>query len=151
MENTLKNKAFQAALATGTVLLGSASVASAGNLFSFEDLGSGSELRSELIAKNNPAAIGSFVNNSDLELKCGEGKCGEGKCGEAGKEGKKAKKAESTKAGEHKCGEGKCGEGKCGGESKEAKKPAKEAKMKSKAGEHKCGEGKCGEGKCGGI
>lgn len=123
------------ALATGTVLIGSLANVQAADLFSAEDLGTGAELRSELIVKNNPLVEAtSFLNNSDIELKCGEGKCGEGKCGE-GKE-KKAEKGKESKTSEHKCGEGKCGEGK----EKKAEKSTKE----SKSSEHKCGEGKCG-------
>ena len=122
------------ALATGTVLIGSLANVQAADLFSSEDLGSGAELRSELIVKNNPLVeASSFLNNSDIELKCGEGKCGEGKCGE-----KKAEKKAESKSAEHKCGEGKCGEKKS--ESKASEKSTKE----SKSSEHKCGEGKCG-------
>lgn len=132
-------KVLNTALATGAVLAGSLANVQAADLFSAEDLGTGAELRSELIVKNNPLVEStSFLNNSDIELKCGEGKCGEKKEAKAGKkEGKSA---------EHKCGEGKCGEKKA--EKKGEKKAEK--KTEGKSTEHKCGEGKCGEGKCGG-
>lgn len=113
------------ALATGALLIGSAN-ANTNDIFQVTDLGSGAELRSELLTINDlPAAIQA---NGELELKCGEGKCGEGKCGE---------KSEASS------------------EEAEATAPAAEteaeteAASESKEGEHKCGEGKCGEGKCG--
>lgn len=136
-----------AALAVGTVAVGSFN-ANAANLFETSDLGSGAELRNELLTKNH-SSVNTLLNNSEVELKCGEGKCGEGKCGG---ESKKAD-AKDSKSSEHKCGEKskkasakegkssehKCGEGKCGGDKKDAKKSDE-----SKSSEHKCGEGKCG-------
>ena len=118
-----------AALAVGTVAVGSFN-ANAANLFETSDLGSGAELRNELLAKNH-SSVNTLFDNSEVELKCGEGKCGEGKCG-----GEKSKKADAkdSKSSEHKCGEGKCG-----GDKKDAKKSDE-----SKSSEHKCGEGKCG-------
>ena len=84
------NKMKIAALASGAAMLGAfTSTASANELLNFEDLGTGSELRSNLITAD---ALSAFTNNTDVEFECGEGKCGEGKCGEG------------------KCGEGKCGE-----------------------------------------
>ncbi|MDR9486838.1 hypothetical protein [Salibacter sp.] len=131
-----------AALAVGTVAVGSFN-ANAANLFETSDLGSGAELRNELLAKNH-SSVNTLLNNSEVELKCGEGKCGG--------ESKKAD-AKDSKSSEHKCGEKskkasakegkssehKCGEGKCGGDKKDAKKSDE-----SKSSEHKCGEGKCG-------
>jgi uncharacterized low-complexity protein len=131
-KNTKKAVATTA-LATGTMVLGAlagATNAQAADLFAFETLGSGAELRSELLAVNNAT---DFIKNNDLELKCGEGKTEEKK---------------SAKAKEGKAAEGKCGEGKCGEDGKKA--AAKSAKAADgKAAEGKCGEGKCGEGKCG--
>lgn len=106
---------------TGTILSGAllgATSVNAAQMFSFDDLGSGAELRSELL-------------NAANGIKTFEATCGE-------------KKAEGeSKAADHKCGEGKCGEEhhKKEGESKAADHKCGE----SKAGEHKCGEGKCGE------
>ena len=88
--------------------------ANAADLFRFSNLGTGEEVRSQL--------LGGAANALHLELKCGEkgkadstaakkgkdGKCGEGKCGEAKKAGDK--KDTSKKKGK----DGKCGEGKCG-------------------------------------
>ncbi|MCT4587674.1 MAG: hypothetical protein N4A71_07620 [Carboxylicivirga sp.] len=130
----------------GGMIAGASSLsANAGDLLNYGDLGSGSELRSDLLEQ-----YGSPVSTANLpsdyivgEAKCGEGKCGEGKCGE-GKEKtkeKKGKEAKTAKKGETKTSEAKCGEGKCG----EGKSNKKEAKKK----ETKTGEGKCGEGKCG--
>lgn len=121
------------AILTGAIV-GSVGTVSATNLFETTDLGSGAELRSDLLSKN--AATG-LIDNSLVELKCGEGTCGE----------KSEKKAKKSKEGEHKCGEGKCGEGKS---EKKAKKAKSEKTTKTKSGEHKCGEGKCGEATCGG-
>ena len=130
----IKKSLVGTTLATGSVLisaLAGSTDAKAADLFAFENLGSGAELRSELIAVNDAT---DFIKNNELELKCGEGKCGEDK---------KDAKAKDGKAAEGKCGEGKCGEGKCGEGKADAK--AKDGK----AAEGKCGEGKCGEGKCG--
>ncbi len=96
-----------AALASGAVMIGAFGTnANAAELLNFEDLGSGSELRSNLITAD---AMSAFTSNTDVEFECGEGKCGEGKCGE-----------------------GKCGEGKCGEKGKkEEKKDDNKASMKS--------------------
>ena len=130
------------ALATGTLMLGAFANGNsiAADTGGFEDLGSGAELRSELLANNNPVQ---FMNNREVELKCGEGTCGE-KSKEGKADSKEKAKASDDKAAEHKCGEGKCGE-----EKKADKKEKKAKASDDKAGEHKCGEGKCGEGKCG--
>ena len=125
----------------GSIVLGSVVglggiQANAAELFNYNDLGSGSEVRSQLLQTERS------IDNA-IELSCGE---------------KSEKKAES-KSSEHKCGEGKCGEeGKKEGKSEKAEKGEKAEKSskkekkasESKATESKCGEGKCGEGKCGG-
>ena len=115
-----------ASLAAGTISGMSAVDAHALQQTGFTALGSGAQVRTQLIDLNttentNPGYFGHHEKGG--EHKCGEGKCGEGKCGEG-------KCGEGKDSGEHKCGEGKCGEAK-------------------DSGEHKCGEGKCGEGKCG--
>lgn len=116
MEN--KNQIAKiAAVAAGALAAISFTTASAESLFQSADLGSGSELRSELLFGNNGFTTESSSNS--IELKCGEkekeGKCGEKeaehKCGEKDKEGK--------------CGEGKCGEGKCGEKDADKKEKKK--------------------------
>lgn len=76
------------AVATGTLALGAVSNnANAADLFTVDHLGSGSEVRSNIIELNSDfIADNRMVSNLNIELKCGEGKCGEGKCGE-GKSG----------------------------------------------------------------
>lgn len=124
-------------LITGAMLTGSlASFAASQNsesLLEYQSLGSGAEVRSELMDLNSPQILNSETTFKMGELKCGEGKCGEGdKKKEDGKA--KAKKSE-TKATEAKCGEGK---------DVKAEKKA-ETKKEGKTSEAKCGEGKCGE------
>lgn len=117
MKNTNKGLG---ALITGTIMAGAlmgSTTATANEMFNFHDLGSGSELRADLLDASNTG------------FKSPEAKCGEAKA-EAKSDAKPEAKAES-KAADHKCGEGKCGEGKCG-----------EAKAESKSADHKCGEGK---------
>lgn len=127
-ENNIKKNL--AVLATGALAVSAVGAnANAIDLFETNDLGTAGELRSQLLGDLVPTG---FINNADVELKCGEGKCGEGKCGEEKKDTdkkdtdkktteksdkkaeKKEEKATEGKSGEHKCGEGKCGEGKCG-------------------------------------
>lgn len=128
-----------AAIVTGTIIAGTFSVnAQAGgtNLFEYDNLGSGAELRSELLQKNSE-------RYKTFEMKCGdkkaeaskkdkssEAKCGADKKADAKKKGNEAKSAEA-----------KCGEGKCGAGDKKADSTKKE---ESKAAQSKCGQGKCG-------
>jgi len=141
----MKNK--NKSILTGTLLAGAALLGTTGmsaaesSLFSFNELGSGSEVRTTL-ASNNTQARADIMS---FDMKCGE------------KSEKTDKKAES-KAKDAKCGEGKCGEGKCGEKTdKKAagaadKDSAKKADSKSKdakCGESKSKDAKCGEGKCG--
>ncbi len=84
------------------------------DILAYNDLGTGSQVRSHLIQMNTNQVDGQTSNVVKFaELKCGEGKCGEGdKKKEAKKEGEKAKAtAKESKSAEAKCGEGKCGEG----------------------------------------
>ena len=99
--------------------------ANAGNMFSYEDLGTGSQVRTSLIEKYvSPGdAVYNFNENFVFEEKCGEGKCGEKK--------EPAKKQETKKEGKEKA----------------TKAKAKKAPEKGKTKEAKCGEGKCGEKK----
>lgn len=125
-------------LITGILLTGSLATfaASSGNqnLFEYSSMGSGAEVRSEILDMNAPNIL-----SNETTYKFGEAKCGEGKCGgEEKKEAKtKGEKTAVTKTSEAKTSEAKCGEGKCGeGEKKVAKE--------GKTSEAKCGEGKCG-------
>ena len=107
------------------------------DILAYNDLGTGSQVRSVLIDMNsNQANEQSSKVVKFAELKCGEGKCGEGKCGEgdkkeatkASKEGEAAAATAATaesKSAEAKCGEGTCGEG-------EKKVAAKEETTKKK-------------------
>ena len=98
------------------------------DILAYNDLGTGSQVRSHLIHMNSNQVDGQTSNVVKFaELKCGEGKCGEGKCGEGDKKeaSKEAKEGETAKAEatESKSAEAKCGEGTCGeGEKKEAAK-----------------------------
>ena len=76
-----KNTIKVAALASGAVIMsafGSTEV-NATTLLDFETLGTGAELRTNLITTS---AVNMIHSNTNIELECGEGKCGEGKCGE---------------------------------------------------------------------
>lgn len=121
--------------------------AASSNMFNYNPMGSGSDVRSTIAEMNQ-------TNKNVYEMKCGakaektakkgeKAKASEAKCGEKAKTDKKMKKNtknEATKTSESKCGEGKCGEkGKM--DKKMDKKAHKEA---SKTSESKCGEGKCG-------
>lgn len=125
-----------AALSKGALAILAVGVsANSVDLFETNDLGTAGELRVQLLGDIVPTG---FMNNADVELKCGEGKCGEGKCGE-GKD--KAEKKDDKKSDDK-------SEAKT--ETKEDKKAEKKSEAKEdKATEAKCGEGKCGEGKCG--
>ena len=131
-------------LLKGTLVAGaffgvsSLTAATTSSLYDYDALGSGSEVRSEILGNTLQATS----PNNNFELNCGEGKCGEGKCGEEKKDAKKTEAKAEDKSKEAKCGEGKCGEGKCGEDKKDAKKT--EAKAEDKSKEAKCGEGKCG-------
>lgn len=142
MENQSKKRGV-GALITGTILTGalmSVSVVNANEMFNYNDLGSGAELRSELLDASNTGmkALEATCGEKKAEGKSTDHKCGEGKCGEKADKKGEAKSTGDSKASDHKCGEGKCGE-------KTDKKADK--KSESKSSEHKCGEGKCGESK----
>lgn len=80
------------ALASSAALLAAfgTSNVNAAELFDFESLGTGCQLRSNLITAD---ALNAFTSNTDVEFECGEGKCGEGKCGEG-----KTKESKDDKA-----------------------------------------------------
>lgn len=119
-KKVIKKTLFATTIVAGAIL-GTASINTA-QAFSFNDLGTGADVRAELLDNASNGVVG-------FDLKCGEGKakdakCGEGKCGE-GKCGDKKGKSKDAKCGEGKCGDkkgkskdAKCGEGKCGGHGK---------------------------------
>ena len=123
-----------AAFAAGTLLVGGlvAPNNANANLFEFEALGSGSEIRAEIL---NMSIEFSNVTNMNIEAKCGE-KTKEAKCGEKTKEAKCGEKSKEAKCGE------KTKEAKCGEKTKEAKcgEKTKEAKCGEKTKEAKCGK-----------
>jgi uncharacterized low-complexity protein len=100
------------------------------DILAYNDLGTGSQVRSHLIEMNASQAEGQTSSVVKFaELKCGEGKCGEGKCGEGDKkeakaDAKKGEKAKAT-AKESKSAEAKCGEGEKKADTKKKKKSDK--------------------------
>jgi uncharacterized low-complexity protein len=102
--------------AIATAILGAASMkANTSNLFDFTSLGSGSEVRANLV-NAVPSAVKfsdlSCGDKKDAKAKEGEHKSKDAKCGDS-----KTKEASSDKKahdGAHKSKDGKCGEGKCG-------------------------------------
>jgi len=134
-----QNRLLKTVVISGMIAGASSLGMNAESLFQYEDLGSGAEVRSNLLEQyGSPIASTNLPEDFIIgEAKCGEGKCGEGKCGEEKKE-KKAKKTTEAQKAESKTTEGKCGEEK----SKKVKKGEK--KSESKTSEGKCGEGKCG-------
>ncbi|PKL84318.1 MAG: hypothetical protein CVV24_00475 [Ignavibacteriae bacterium HGW-Ignavibacteriae-3] len=128
MQNHYKNT--KRILVTGSIIAGAIfgagapSTLNAANLFDFNNLGSGAELRASLL-NTSPERT--------LEMKCGN------------KSDSKSPKADDPKAKDSKAKDGKCGEGKCGDKKMNDAKATKP--MDSKAKDGKCGEGKCGEKK----
>lgn len=124
------------ALVTGT-FAGLHSVnAENSSVFEYEAMGSGAEVRSELLAQNNIGLNAADAINSVKTVKFSEMKCGEGTCGSEKKDGDTKKK--DAKVSEKKSAESTCGDDKKSGDKKSA------SKKDSKAAESKCGEGKCG-------
>lgn len=106
------------------------------DILAYNDLGSGSQLRSHLIDANSTQAASAEADAFKYaELKCGE----DGKKAEKKAEGKKAeaKTADTKKTAAKK------------GDAKKADAKAETKATEDKGKEAKCGEGKCGEGKCG--
>ena len=87
-----------AAIIAGAFLTGSliAAPSVSPDILAYNDLGSGSEVRSQLINQNQVNGAESFAYKFG-ELKCGEGKCGEGTCGGDEKK-EEAKKGDAKKA-----------------------------------------------------
>lgn len=133
---TSKRNILTGSLIAGAFVVTGGISASASNLINFNELGSGSQIRANLMDHSLRN-----VNAKTLELNCGE----KAKADTAAK--KSDSKMKDAKCGEGKCGEGKCGEGKCGADKKDAKKAdvsKDEKKAEGKAKDAKCGEGKCG-------
>lgn len=124
--NNIAKHIFVAGTIMAGSFLASASSLRAETLFNYNSVGTGSEMRTNLL-DSSP--------NRNLELKCGnnsesksekkpaseskskDAKCGEKKTESKTKDGKcGAVKADSSKA-SSKSKDGKCGEGKCGGSS----------------------------------
>ncbi len=138
----MNNKVKKSAILSGSILASALTALTITNVEAKTiNLGSGSELRSEIIDLNILSSA-----KSVYEMKCGS------ETTEQGKAKKTEKKAKEGKAVESKCGEGKCGEGKCGSnekaktskDAKAKKADAKKAEKKGKSTESKCGQGKCG-------
>jgi uncharacterized low-complexity protein len=109
-KNTVKNILLTGSIVAGSVLGLSSINAANVETFKYSELGSGGELRAELLHN-------SVTDIRAIEMNCGEkstdSKTKDAKCGE-----KKAKATES-KTKDAKCGEGKCGETKA--KAKDAK------------------------------
>ena len=136
-----KNSILKGVVLSGMIAGALPLATNANNLLSYEVMGSGSELRSELLQQyGSPIDAIANVNGDYLvgEGKCGEGKCGEGKCGE---EGKKEVKAE-VKEGDKKAVESKASVATTGDKAKATTDTKTDAKGKST--EAKCGENTCG-------
>lgn len=95
MENK-KSKTIVAGSMIAGALLSLSLNANASNLFNYNSLGNGTEVRNA------------------IELACGEKKADDKKAGEKKESKSGDKKAKDGKCGEKKAKDGKCGEGKCG-------------------------------------
>lgn len=133
MQNQYKNT--KRILLTGSILAGAIFGAgapkaiSAENLFNYNGLGSGSELRTSLL-NTSP--------NRNLEMKCGnKGDSKDSKPNDS--------KTKDAKCGDKKMSDSKAKDGKCGDKKMSDAKGPKTADSKAKDG--KCGEGKCGDKK----
>ena len=162
-----KNHTKQVAIVSGAIVTGlmagaSAQEANASELFNYTTLGTGSELRNELIDMNMvEKAVGPETIRAKVwEGSCGEGKCGEGKCGDTDKDKKKTEEAKKDGKGEKAVAASTTAtttdKAKKEGEKAVAASTtatttdkAKKEGEKDKAKEDKTKEAKCGEGKCG--
>jgi len=110
----MKNSKNKTSILTGSLIAGAIGLTSitagASNLFNYNSLGSGTELRSELLnVSASPLKVAELECGDKKKAADSKGKTGEAKCGD--------KKADSK----GKSGEGKCGEGKCGDKKKATK------------------------------
>ncbi len=129
MKNSKRN-ILTGSLIAGAFIATAGLSASASNLINYNDLGSGSEIRANLMDHSLRT-----VNFKTLELTCGE----------------QAKADTTAKKGDSKMKDAKCGEGKCGTDKKDMKKAdvSKDVSKDDKKAEGKTKDAKCGEGKCG--
>lgn len=116
VKSILKGTVIAGALFAGTTLSANA----CSNLFNYDILGSGAEVRSELLAETTAPYFGLDANcgEKSAETKTDaktttEAKCGDGKCGD-----KTTAKTDTTT--ESKTKDAKCGDGKCGADAKKA-------------------------------
>lgn len=127
-----KNNLIAGTLIAGAIFGAGSLNASASEIFRFNELGSGSTVRANLLNQSEES-FRAFL----LELNCGENtKPAETKKTETKKTENKSKEA--------KCGEGKCGENAAKETKTEIKADTSAVKAESKSKEAKCGEGKCG-------
>ncbi len=138
MKKSIKTNSVKSVV-TGLVLSSCVFTLGPSNSFSFTDLGSGSEVRTNLMTE--------VESSSDLLAQAAK----QTKSTKSTEKTTKAETKSEPKGKEGKCGEGKCGEGKCGANKEKASKDTKaDTSTKTKTvKESKAKEGKCGEGKCG--
>lgn len=105
-----KKSILNRSLVAGAIIAVSGITANATGLFSFNNLGSGQQVRSRLLENNSDKSLelacGGKAKSDTASKKGTDGKCGEHKMDSTSKKGM----------------DGKCGEGKCGGSKKKKKK-----------------------------
>ncbi|AHF17500.1 hypothetical protein [Niabella soli] len=108
-----KKSIVKGSLLTGAIIAAAGFSANANGLFNYSSLGTGAEMRTNLLEKKGAA--------KNFELKCG---------------GDKAKSDSTMKKGkEGKCGDGKCGDGKCGSKTGKKSMKKKDTTTKPKDGQ----------------
>ena len=135
--NNKRNHTRKAAVISGTLVTGlvaglAANDVNANELFEYSDMGSGYELRNDLINLN---MVEQALATNTVRAKVWEDKCGEGKCGEEKKKEEKKEVKKEVKEGTN--------------ENALKSETEKKAEEEKKAKEEKTKEAKCGEGKCG--
>ena len=128
----LKSSIIGSALLSGAVF---GLNVNAADMFEYNALGSGAELRSDLMEKNSSVLDAKDAIFDATTFKFSEANCGEGKKAEKKSDKKSGDAKAESKAGESKCGEGKCGE-------KKSDKKADKKKDEAKPAESKSGESK---------
>jgi uncharacterized low-complexity protein len=128
MKTERKSSVLKRAVLSGMIAGALPLAGNAENLMNYDIMGSGSEIRSDLLNQYGSSIDG--VSNEQSDYIVGEAKCGEGKCG--GDSGKEVEGSEAKSAKEGKTSEATCGK-------------------KSKKEEGKTTEAKCGENTCGGA
>ena len=142
MENFKKTSLLTGSLVAGVLL--STSTVAATNQLSFDYLGSGATVRTQLLSNGTVNLLTSISEG----LKTIEGACGDKKSETKTKDAKCGEKKSEAKTKDGKCGEGKCGDKKADSTASKSK-DAKCGEMKAKKSEAKSKDAKCGEGKCG--